>query len=214
MPLFRQQNKSSPIFSYQTQKRILRAAPIGLLLTALAFFAYSASEFIIWSKSKELNLAYSRGSLEKYATQADDPQLAYANAYLKLFKLRNRQDVEQVITLFSQAEMAQEPALRARAKYANGNVYFDLAMQSNKISEGGAHQQAVAQIELAREAYKEALRLQPDFDAAKFNLELLDRLSPEKRTQGWLAETDGVTLQPFKRNGTAMMKDNTRRGLP
>ncbi len=95
-----------------------------------------------------------------------------------------------------------------------GNLYFDSAIAAANIANGGAHQQAVAHIELAREAYKGALRIRPDMHAARFNLELLDRLSPEKRTQGWEAETDGVTLQPFKRNGTAMMRDNKRRGLP
>ena len=58
------------------------------------------------------------------------------------------------------------------------------------------------------------MRLNPEHHDARFNLELLDRRSPDKRTQGWHSETDGVTLKPFKRNGTAMMRDNQRRGLP
>lgn len=84
----------------------------------------------------------------------------------------------------------------------------------HNIEQGGAHQQQVAMIALAREAYKDALRIDPGFSDARFNLELLDRRSPEKRTEGWQSETDGVTLKPFKRNGTAMMRDNERRGLP
>jgi tetratricopeptide (TPR) repeat protein len=128
--------------------------------------------------------------------------------------MKNAHRVQQATRAFTLAETSSDPALRARAKFALGNMYYDLALASAEIAKGGSHQQAVAQIELAREAYKGALRLDPLMYDARFNLELLDRKSPEKRTQAWLQETDGVTLQPFKRNGTAMMKDNTRRGLP
>lgn len=198
----------------QARPYLLRYLPITLLLMALVALAYSVSEFMAWTHAKQLNRAYQQQSIDKLASPASSPLHAYTLAYLQSFKVSNRKEVDHVISLFSQAETTSDIDLRARAKFASGNVYYDLAIQSTKIAEGGAHQQAVAQIELARESYKEALRLRPNLEAAKFNLELLDRLSPEKRTQGWLAETDGVTLQPFKRNGTAMMKDNTRRGLP
>lgn len=121
---------------------------------------------------------------------------------------------EQALKLFYVPETSSSPRLRAMAKFAIGNLYFDWAMSHHHIEQGGAHQQQVAMIALAKEAYKDALRIDPQFSDARFNLELLDRRSPDKRTQGWQAETDGVTLKPFKRNGTAMMRDNERRGLP
>ena len=89
-----------------------------------------------------------------------------------------------------------------------------MGIQAADIAAGGAHMHAVAQIELAREVYKGALRIDPDLRDARYNLELIDRLSPPRRTEGWERETDGVILQPFKRDGWASMKDNTRRGLP
>lgn len=121
---------------------------------------------------------------------------------------------EQALKLFYLPETSEYPRLRAYAKFAIGNLYFDWAMLQQDHAKGGAHQQQVAMIALAKEAYKDVLRIDPDFADARFNLELLDRRSPEKRTQGWQSETDGVTLKPFKRNGTAMMRDNERRGLP
>lgn len=121
---------------------------------------------------------------------------------------------ERALSQFYLPEASPEPRLRAAAKLAIGNLYFDWAMSHHAVEQGGAHQQQVAMIALAREAYKDALRIEPRFAEARFNLELLDRRSPDKRTQGWQSETDGVTLKPFKRNGTAMMRDNRRRGLP
>lgn len=121
---------------------------------------------------------------------------------------------EQALKLFYVPETSEHLRLRANTKFAIANLYFDWAMMHHNIERGGAHQQQVAMIALAKEAYKDALRLDPAFADARFNLELLDRRSPEKRTEGWQSETDGVTLKPFKRNGTAMMRDNERRGLP
>jgi len=184
-----------------------------LLLGLMALIA-SATLFWQWRQAHLFNRAYADGSLVKQLLRIDDPHHAYSIAYLLAAQRLDSKGVAQLQRALSIAEAARPPELRARAKFAAGNLYFDLATISGNIGAGGSHQQAVAQIELAREAYKSALRLVPDMYPARYNLELLDRLSPEKRTQAWLAETDGVTLKPFKRNGTAMMRDNTRRGLP
>lgn len=192
------------------QAILIRHLPRIILLFSLlclglsGYFAYSA-----W-QAHHANLALKNKSLLKQKVDPNAAQLNYNLGYLQINQGLN----QEALRAFGSAEASGNPAIRARAKYAIGNLYFDLAMKSANIAAGGAHQQAVAQIELAREAYKGALRIQPDLADAKFNLELLDRLSPEKRTQGWQAETDGVTLKPFKRNGTAMMRDNKRRGLP
>lgn len=140
--------------------------------------------------------------------QPGDEIWAYAKAYA------SESHPEQSLKLFYQPENSQHTRLRANTKFAIGNLYFDWAMAHHDVEKGGAHQQQVAMIMLARESYKDALRIDPDFADARFNLELLDRRSPEKRTQGWESGTDGSTLKPFKRNGTAMMRDNQRRGLP
>ncbi|PKO54715.1 MAG: hypothetical protein CVU26_00955 [Betaproteobacteria bacterium HGW-Betaproteobacteria-2] len=184
-----------------------------LVLAALLLVASTASVWK-WHLARQHNLAYADGSLAGQSLRPDDPEHAYAVAYLLSHQPLESKTIARMLRALALAEAAPDHALRARAKFAAGNLYFDLSAISGNIAAGGSHQQAVAQVELARESYKSALRLQPDMYAARFNLELLDRLSPEKRTQAWLAGTDGVTLQPFKRNGSAMMRDNTRRGLP
>jgi len=182
-------------------------AIVGLTLLSLLGTLYCAYQ---WWQACQLNSAYQRQTIIQQLPALHESQKAYSIGYLQV---RNKQP-NAAIKSYLIAEASENPDIRARAKFALGNVYFDAAMHASEIAAGGAHQQAVAHIELAREAYKGALRIRPDLQPARFNLELLDRLSPEKRTQGWKAETDGVTLQPFKRNGTAMMRDNKRRGLP
>lgn len=181
---------------------------MGLLLFAMCYFGYQ------WQLASSHQQAYQTATLLKQPLVDGNPQAALRYAHLLSQKKQTADNIKQTIHALSIAEAAKDPMVRAHAKFAVGNLYFDLSAISGEIAAGGSHQQAVAQIELAREAYKSALRLRPEMYDARFNLELLDRLSPEKRTQGWLAETDGVTLQPFKRNGTAMMRDNRRRGLP
>lgn len=188
----------------------LRHLPSIVLLLSLACLCISGYfTFKAW-QAHQANQALKNNTLAQQNIDPNTAELNYNLGYL----LVNQGQIQEALRAFGSAEASGKPALRARAKYTIGNLYFDLAMRSANIAAGGAHQQAVAQIELAREAYKSALRIQPSLADAKFNLELLDRLSPEKRTQAWQAETDGVTLKPFKRNGTAMMRDNQRRGLP
>ncbi len=184
------------------------------LLALIFIFAMLSIFFgVEWLSLKSINADFNSGTLIKREMGSDAHQ-ALMGSYLFSQKEKSEKNLKKLMHVLSLAEAAQDTQIRALAKFYTANLYFDLSAISGDIAAGGSHQQAVAQIELAREAYKSALRINPNFYEARFNLELLDRLSPEKRTQGWQAETDGVTLQPFKRNGTAMMRDNTRRGLP
>lgn len=188
--------------------------PHVLLMLAVLCFTGALYFGLQWQTIHQINQAYANRTISKWPLSKLTPETYYMKGYQLSSTIKTANDVDAVADAYLMAETSQQSLTRALAKFATGNLYFSLARQSAKIAEGGAHQQAVAQIELAREAYKDALRLYPDFSQARFNLELLDRTSPDKRTQGWQGGTDGVTLQPFKKNGTAMMRDNTRRGLP
>jgi hypothetical protein len=190
---------------------------MGLMLLGMIYFA------VQWQNAHTTNQAYlnktllaakpSDDNLQALFNQ-DQPHLALMHASLLSQQAQTPETIKVSLHALTVAEASSDPNVRAIAKHLSGNLYFDLSAISGNIKAGGSHQQAVAQIALAREAYKGALRLKPNLYESRFNLELIDRLSPEHRTQAWLSETDGVTLQPFKRNGTAMMRDNRRRGLP
>jgi len=157
-----------------------------------------------------VNHAIADGSLLTQQAPSRDPRVRYAIGWLHA----DHGSFRDAARHFAEAEASADLQLSAQAKLALGNLYFELGMAAGDIAAGGSHQQGAAQMELAREAYRGALRLVPDLHAARYNLELLERVGPQRRMQGWTRETDGVTLQAFKRDGWAQMKDNPKRGLP
>lgn len=190
--------------------KVTQHLPSLVLILALATLGLAALSAIDYTNAKRFNLDYDTKALIQKLNPDDPGYRAYAKGYL----YAQQHDTKKAIHYFTLAESDAAPILRAKAKLALGNLYFAPALKSADIQSGEGHIQGVAQIELAREAYKGALRLNPKLWSARYNLELLDRLSPPKRYEGWERETDGVTLAPQKRDGWASMRDNTRRGLP
>jgi mxaK protein len=81
----------------------------------------------------------------------------------------------------AQAELAElssegSPAFRARVLYDLGNVYFRQALETVERGEAG---RAAPLAELAKDTYRRALRTDPGFRDAKYNLEAASRLMPD-----------------------------------
>lgn len=83
---------------------------------------------------------------------------------------------EEALDFFARADRPGTPDLRHQVRYALGNLY--LAQAIEKI-EAAQAQQAVPLIQLAKDFYREALRLDSGFWDAKYNLELAMRLLPD-----------------------------------
>lgn len=140
-----------------------------------------------------------------------DPHLHYAAGW----HLERAEQLEPAIAHYTRAEIADDVHLAARAKLALGNVQLRIGLMAGDIAAGGSHVRGLAHLQLAREAYRGALRLEPELHAARYNLELLERLSPGRRVQGWSRQQENVQLQADEREGWATMKEgNTARGLP
>jgi mxaK protein len=196
---------------HKIRQHLLEQLPTSLLVLSAVLFLMTGYQLSIWWKAHQLNLAYDNKSILKQPLKNDEYLKAYSIGYL----LASKNKPIEAQKAFNVAEVTLDPELRARAKYAIANVHFESAIASSDIEHGGSHRRAVERILLAREAYKGALRIKPDMYNARYNLELIDRLSPEKRGEGYENSPDGtIGLQPYQQNGTALMKDNTRRGLP
>lgn len=193
------------------KQKALDNLPRVMLGLSIVSFLAAGYFFSQWWKAHQLNLAYENKSLLKHPLKNDEYLKAYSIGYL----LAGQNKPIEAQKAFNIAEVSLDPELRARAKYGIANVHFEAAMAASDVEKGGSHRRAVERVLLAREAYKGALRLKPEMYDARYNLELIDRLSPEKRTEGYENSPDGtIGLQPYQQNGTALMKDNTRRGLP
>ncbi|MDP1660168.1 MAG: hypothetical protein Q8L73_12575 [Methylotenera sp.] len=196
---------------HKIRQQLLDNLPRTLLALMVLLLLAAGYHVNLWWKAYQLNIAYDNKTLLKQPLNNSEYLHAYSVGYL----LASKNKPVEAAKAFNIAEVTLDPELRARAKYAIGNVHFESAIASSNIEKGGSHRRAVERILLAREAYKGALRIKPDMYDARYNLELIDRLSPEKRTEGYENSPDGtIGLQPYQQNGTALMKDNTRRGLP
>lgn len=196
---------------HKIRQKLLDNLPNALLALMALLLLAAGYQFSCWLKAHQLNLTYDNKTILKQPLNNSEYLQAYSIGYL----LASKNKPIEAAKAFNIAEVTLDPELRARAKYAIGNVHFESAIASSNIEEGGSHRRAVERILLAREAYKGALRIKPDMYDARYNLELIDRLSPEKRGEGYENSPDGtIGLQPYQQNGTALMKDNTRRGLP
>ena len=195
--------------SYRFRQRLLDYFPNVILALALLLFLASVYYFSQWKQAIALNKAFDDQSL---MTQVIIPA-NYLHAYSVGYLLAQNDKPMEAMEAFDFAELTPDPYLRAITKHALANLHAYTAEASLDDEHGS--RRLVERILLAREAYKGALRLVPELYATRFNLERLDRISPAKRTAG-STMIDGYTvgLDPFKQNGRALMKDNTRRGLP
>ena len=97
-------------------------------------------------------------------------RLAYA-----VFLARREQYAEAQEILADLGERG-DPGFRARALYDLGNLYLRQALMETGRSAAG---RAAPLAELAKEAYRRALRADPGFGDAKYNLEVATRLMPD-----------------------------------
>ncbi|OOO01487.1 MAG: hypothetical protein USCGTAYLOR_02309 [Chromatiales bacterium USCg_Taylor] len=117
---------------------------------------------------------------------AGDPpaEVAFARAHW----LMQRDRGDEAIELFNRLEGKGDPGFRARLRYNLGNLYLTRAIALTEQSE---YERAFTLTALAKDLYREALRLDSrDWDA-KYNLEVAMRLVPDLPQ----AETD----EPDKR---------------
>ena len=193
------------------QRWLVAKLPLILLLLLVVSLLMAAYFLNVCRVAYQLNLSFENKTLQKQLLSPTDYQKAYGIGYLLVYQ----QKPILAAKAFEIAETSPEPRFNMLAKYALANIHFEAAIASTDIEHGGSHRRAVERVLMAREGYKSVLRLSPNFYDARYNLELIDRLSPEKRSEGYENSPDGtIGLQPYQQNGTALMKDNTRRGLP
>ena len=189
---------------------------LSRLLTSLAWtafaaaFAASAWLSVLLLRTAAINRWIGEGSIAS-APASSDARIRYAAGWQAERALRYADAVQ----LYTDSQTSGDAARDAQAWFALGNVYFKTGIAASREYEervGPVFENA--QFDLARDAYRSALRLQPDLPGARYNLELLERLAPVRRLQGWRRNTDPILLVPDKHNGWTSMQGDNKRGLP
>jgi tetratricopeptide (TPR) repeat protein len=190
-------------------KRWINPAVWLLLVAMLAATAYFAQS---WWQIHSINMRIRDGGIEKLSPLPRDPLARYAAGW----QAGRTQHYLEAITLYTDAQATADLALAAQAWFALGNVYFQIGIVESRNYEAAtaAPTWENAQFDLARDAYRSALRIQPDLAGARYNLELLERLSPLRHLAGWRRNTDPIMLHVDKHNGWTSMQDDRKRGLP
>ena len=152
---------------------LLLAASLG----AAAYFAAS-----LW-QIHSMNALIRDGGIETLSPLPADPLARYAAGW----QAERAQNHLEAIALYTDAQATTDPALAAQAWFALGNVYFKIGIVESRNYEAAvsAPTWENAQFDLARDAYRSALRIEPDLAGARYNLELLERLSPVRHLAGW-----------------------------
>jgi tetratricopeptide (TPR) repeat protein len=189
-------------------KRWINLAVWFLLAAALAATACFGES---WWRIHSINTRIRDGGIESLSPLPRDPLARYAAGW----QAERTQRHLDAIALFTDAQATTDPSLAAQAWFALGNVYFQIGIVESRNYEATvAPTWENAQFDLARDAYRSALRIQPDLAGARYNLELLERLSPLRHLAGWRRNTDPIMLHVDKHNGWTSMQDDRKRGLP
>ncbi len=190
-------------------KRWITPATWLLLVATLSAIAYFSAE--LW-QIHSINLRIGDAGIDKLSPLPRDPLARYAAAW----QAERTQRHVDAIALYTDAQSSNDPALAAQAWFALGNVYFQIGIIESRNYEAAvsAATWENPQFDLARDAYRSALRIEPGLAGARYNLELLERLSPLRHLAGWRRNTDPIMLHVDKHNGWTSMQDDRKRGLP
>ena len=177
---------------------------LAAALAACALFAWQ------WHASRRLNAMIDARTIETLAPLPDDPLVRYAAAW----DLERAQRYEEAIRYYTDAEGASDPAVASHAWLALGNAFFEQGIRATRQSDSGEAAGESAELDLARDAYRAALRIDPWLHAARYNLELIERLAPAHARDGWRRNTDPITIQSDRHNGWTTIQESPKRGLP
>lgn len=125
-------------------------------------------------------------------------QRKFASAYLQ----GKANDYKHAVQSYSQLlEMSPSPAQQASIQYNIGNNLFLSGLQRRPNDDGLLKDEAKYDFSQARIAYEQALRMNPDLQAAKFNLSLLLSAMP-------------ANMKPAPKDQSGVELSNLPIGLP
>ena len=171
-------------------KRLARRA-LALELLLLSIDAATGA-YRLW-KATSLNRSIASASIVR-----QNGPLPAAGMVAKAYYHAREGESETALGLYKQAETDAAPQLKSLALYNAGNIYLRQALA---LPGSGNEQHMPALLELAKESYREALRIDSEDWDARYNLERALRLAPEDEPED---STDNVAPKQSERAPTTM----------
>jgi mxaK protein len=158
-------------------QRIKTAFLVGVVI-ALALAAGAATFLLGLNAARNRTIAALTNGQDKAVAIDTVPEVLFARSYFLLSHNR----LDDIPPLVNMLDVRASPRLRAELHYDIANTRLKLAF--DKI-ESGDFDAAGALVGLAREDYREALRLNPDNWDARFNFDVASRLIREYPSFGF-----------------------------
>ena len=127
----------------------------ALLAAALVATAAFAAR---WQSARRVNAMIDARTIETMKPLPDDPRVRYAAAW----DVERAQRYDEAIRYYTDAQAASDPALASRAWFALGNAYFQQGIRASGQSGEADAAAENAQFDLARDAYRSALEIEPN----------------------------------------------------
>ncbi len=175
----------------------LRLPAIVILCVLILAICYDGIRF---AYDQRFNNALATGDIA-WVVGPDDAHRQFAKA----FGLRQQRDFRATVSAYAAIDVASGGQLQMDIKFNLANLYFREATQLREI---GADDLAMPLIELAKQNYKEILRIDNDHWDAKYNLELALFVAPDTDPGDALEERNP------ERSPRALTKIQLRESLP
>ncbi len=175
----------------------LKLPAILILSTLILAICYDGVRF---AYDQRFNDALATGDIA-WVNGPDDAHRQFAKAY----DLHEQRDFKATVKAYAAINARSRSQLQIDIKFNLANLYFREATQLREI---GADDLAMPLIELAKQNYKEILRIDNDHWDAKYNLELALFVAPETDPADALEERNP------ERSPRALTKIRSREPLP
>lgn len=170
-----------------TGVKLREALASGLLLLGLAVAAGSGYRLIV--------LARENAAIHDPRDVTLDEDTAPEVVFAKAQALDREGDYQEALRLYHTIQNDPVPAFRQRVHYNMGTIYLREAAGLWNARGVLEYARVHALVEMAKENLKEALRLNPDDQDARFNLEYAFRITPppkEKEKANWQGTKSSV----------------------
>ena len=119
-----------------------------------------------WHAARRMSAMIDARTIETLRPLPDDPRVRYAAAW----DLERAQRYDDAIRYYTDAQAAGDPTLASHAWFALGNAYFEQGIKATRQAQGEDAAAENAEFDLARDAYRSWLRIDPWLLDARYNL--------------------------------------------
>lgn len=174
-----------------------RAPLIAVSIILLALIGYDAFRL---SYDQQFNNALNADDTV-WADTPDDAPRQFANAY----QLQQQQEFKKSVKAYASIEARPGSKLQLDIKYNLANQFF---REASRLRGNGADDLAMPLLELAKQNYKEILRMDANHLDAKYNLELALFVSPDTEP------ADAMEERNPEHSSRALTTIQSRKSLP